>query len=519
MKFKIATLFSMIATGIVIANTAPTPQIVSCAMREGTTLMDITYRVNDPDDAVVSAWPLAFVDGTRSFAKVIRPATFVEGTENNFGTNVLSNTSYPLVWDVGADWNIDLGNIKFEIICKDSRGLLPFDWVSIPATASTEAMTISKNLISSTHVLNAIFFQYALHDSGLNLLNGVLYGADSSGIFRGIELANGTTAMAYATPYLMMNMGLQPAMSEDVNFAIAARAGNTSSNSWYALSKPYSGIPNLVMASGYNNWGQCNIPAGIAKISKISAKNHSLVLKSDGTVVAWGFSSSGLCTIPVGLDNVIEVAAGTTHSLALKNNGTLVAWGNTYNGICAIPVGLSNVTAIAAGREFSLALRSDGKVVSFGSSNFTAQFTVPASVSNVIVTAIAAGYNHSLALKNDSKVVSWGNSYAPVPSNLSNVTAIAAGGMHSLALKADGTVVAWGNNSNGQCTIPAGLSNVTAIAAGYYHSLALRNDGKVFAWGWNNNGQCNIPDLGAKVTAIAVGDYHNLMIVSEPIEE
>jgi hypothetical protein len=62
------------------ANTAPTVVIQSAAMRPGTTLMDVVYRVNDPDDATVKTRALAFVDGVRSFAKVIKPVTFVEGT-------------------------------------------------------------------------------------------------------------------------------------------------------------------------------------------------------------------------------------------------------------------------------------------------------------------------------------------------------------------------------------------------------------------------------------------------------
>ena len=49
------------------ANTAPTVVIHSAAMRPGTTLMDVVYLVNDPDDATVKVRALAFVDGVRSF--------------------------------------------------------------------------------------------------------------------------------------------------------------------------------------------------------------------------------------------------------------------------------------------------------------------------------------------------------------------------------------------------------------------------------------------------------------------
>ena len=91
------------------ANTAPTVVIQSAAMRPGTTLMDVVYRVNDPDDATVKTRALAFVDGVRSFANVLKPVTFVEGTAAKLGDAIPSNTNHTLTWDVAADWNVDLG--------------------------------------------------------------------------------------------------------------------------------------------------------------------------------------------------------------------------------------------------------------------------------------------------------------------------------------------------------------------------------------------------------------------------
>ena len=46
---------------------------------------------------------------------------------------------------MGADWNIALGQVKFEILCRDGRGLLAFDWISIPAAGGQPVMTISKD--------------------------------------------------------------------------------------------------------------------------------------------------------------------------------------------------------------------------------------------------------------------------------------------------------------------------------------------------------------------------------------
>lgn len=243
--------------------------------------------------------------------------------------------------------------------------------------------------------------------------------------------------------------------------------------------------------------------------------NHSLALKSDGTVAAWGNNTSGQTNIPVGLSNVVSIAGGNFHSLALKSDGMVAVWGNNTSGQTNIPVGLSNVVGIAAGSDHNLALKGDGSVVAWGLNSF-GQTNAPASLSNVV--AIAAGFQHSLSLKSDGTLIAWGRNdfgQTNIPVSLSNVVAIAGGGNHSLALKSDGKVVAWGDNFYGQTNIPVGLSNVVAIALGNAHSLALKSDGKIVAWGYNFFGQTNIPVGLSNVVAVAGGGQHSLALKSD----
>ena len=497
------------------SNTPPTPVIVSAAMREGTTLMDVVYRVDDPDDAAVSAYPLAFVDGVRSFSNVLRVVTFEEGTETNFGASVAANVDHTLVWNVAADWDIDLGQVKFEIICKDSRGMLPFDWVTIPATAESEEVTISLNSPTDAEVLDALFWMYANGDPWLQIYDGILKGTAASGAFNnGVSLVTGNSIQIYAAPIVLKRMNL--AVADKTAWAMnKARAGIFNSQKWYAENRPYDGLM-FVVGWGDNIFGQVSIPAGLKDVRTIAGGvTHSLALKSDGTVVGWGYNNKGQVSAPAGLSDVTEIAAGSYHNLAMKSDGTVVGWGCNDDGEIDIPAGLSEVVAIEAGAKHSLALKSDGTVVGWGSNN-SGQLNIPAGLTNV--TAIAAGGYYNLALKSDGTVVGWGNNASGqinIPAGLSDVTAIAAGSYHSLALKNNGTVVGWGRNNEGQVSAPAGLTGVTAIATGDFHSLALKSDGTVVGWGDSYYGAINSPAGLTNVTAIAAGNTQSLALTQK----
>jgi alpha-tubulin suppressor-like RCC1 family protein len=280
---------------------------------------------------------------------------------------------------------------------------------------------------------------------------------------------------------------------------------------------------------------------------------HSLALLSNGTVWAWGSNEAGQLGDPAiatctnqangesnspaqvgGLTGVVAIAAGDEHSLALKSDGTVWAWGdNSYGELGAYstsscgshsfsttPVQVSNLTnvvAIAAGNAHSLAIRADGTVWAWGDNrdgqlgNTTTQtcygpLTDPCSTTPVQVTglagatSIAGGYYFSLAVRSDGTAWAWGfNGYGQLgdgtttdstnPVQVSGLTdlatvAVADDGITGWARRSDGTVWAWGNNLYGQLgngtttstTTPvqvSGLTGVTALAAGAWHALAI----------------------------------------------
>ena len=177
---------------------------------------------------------------------------------------------------------------------------------------------------------------------------------------------------------------------------------------------------------------------------------------------------------------VKAIAAGGNHSLFLKTDGTLWAAGYNFFGQLgdgtkptnhATPVQVANgVSAIAAGGSHSLFLKTDNSLWVTGA-NASGQLGVgPAS------------------------------SYLSSPVQLTTgVTAIAAGNQHSLFLKVDGTLWAMGQNLFGQLgdgTMPTNqklpvqvTSRVSTLSAGISHSLFLKTDGTLWAMGLNTSGQ------------------------------
>lgn len=283
----------------------------------------------------------------------------------------------------------------------------------------------------------------------------------------------------------------------------------------------------------YNNIG-VNKPVQVQGLSNIIAaaggREHSLALKGDGTIWAWGSNWSGQLGVTTIYDEskhtspaqvlqitgVTAIAAGGDHSMALKSDGTVWTWGSNYYGQLGygtsnwskvpeqVP-GLTDVIAISAGERHSLALKKDGTVWAWGYNTYgelgigtNANQYAPAQVIGLKgIIGISAGNDHSIALKSDGTVVSWdaypADGLTLGGANLKDIVSVSAGGgKYNIALKKDGTAWIWGNDDsfNNYSSIPIQVPNIEGIKSIHAGStnVAISEDGYMWAWGDNSHG-------------------------------
>jgi alpha-tubulin suppressor-like RCC1 family protein len=245
--------------------------------------------------------------------------------------------------------------------------------------------------------------------------------------------------------------------------------------------------------------------------------NHALALQTDGTLWSWGYNAISQAGYPnsgfpqpipkqVGTVNTWKaVAAADQHSVGLRTDGTLWTWGGNSYG----QLGIGNNTGPSACLSSSPCATSPVQVGS-----------------RTDWIAITASATHSLALRSDGTLWAWGFNDAgylgigssspdtcgvfgpcaksPVQvGSASNWVAVSTGIRHTVAVRSDGTIWVWGWNGQGQLNLgnftqqnsPVQMGSVatwTSVAAGYDASSALRSGGSLWAWGAFSLGQLGI---------------------------
>lgn len=299
--------------------------------------------------------------------------------------------------------------------------------------------------------------------------------------------------------------------------------------------------------------------------------NHSIAIKTDGTLWAWGSNSDGRLgdgtttnqssPIQIGTATWKAVSGGISHTLAIKTDGTLWAWGSNLYGY----LGNGSTTALSVptqigtdswsqvvcseisgsdGNAHSVGIKSDGTLWAWGlNSNgrlgdgTTTQRNSPTQIGSDTWKAVVAGTNHTVGIKTDGTLWAWGTNFVSqlgdgtttnqsTPTQIGSDTwsKVAAGNNFTLGIKSDGTLWAWGTNWIGQLgdgttttrSTPTqiGSSTWTAVDAGGSHVIAIRSDGTLWAWGSNSSGQLGIGSTTSSSSPVQVGTATDWALVA-----
>ena len=201
-----------------MAPAATTPAIVSSQVRANDpTVLDVVYRVTS-DKPTVNVGALAFEDGERSFWKVVRPETFIDGTAANIGDNIAANVEHTLSWKVSSDWATDLAKVKFEILTSE-QGQLPLDWVKIPGVNGVPDIEVSYNSQTDSNVINALYWYYASGVNDLTIDDGYLKNTNGVTLVSRTSISDKFASIEYAAD----KMGLEMFTGPLYPYAIQAR--------------------------------------------------------------------------------------------------------------------------------------------------------------------------------------------------------------------------------------------------------------------------------------------------------
>lgn len=255
-----------------------------------------------------------------------------------------------------------------------------------------------------------------------------------------------------------------------------------------------------VTAAGENFTGQCDVSdwTDIAEVAAsglmngiqdgtVVSQNHTLGLRTDGTVVVAGSNPDGACNVS-GWTGIVAVSTNPFYTVGLRADGTVLAVGSNENGRCDVS-DWTDIVAVSAGTVHTAGLRSDGTVVAAGDNTYGA-----CDVSDwTDIVAVSVGSGHSVGLRADGTVMAAGrNDYGRCDvSDWTDIVAISAGSHHTVGIKSDGTVVAAGDNEYGQCDV-SGWTDIVEVSAGEWHTAGLKADGTVVAVGYSDYGACDV---------------------------
>ena len=171
---------------------------------------------------------------------------------------------------------------------------------------------------------------------------------------------------------------------------------------------------------------------------------------------------------------VKSIAVGYEHTVALKSDGTVVATGANQNGECNVSE-WENIISVYASEGRTIGLRADGSVCVAGSLYTNESLS---QLSNTIEIDVGVGI--IVGIKADGQAIAAGTNStgATKVSDWNDMVGISTSRSHTVGVKSDGTVLATGDNQFGQCDVFE-WTDIVDVATSGNQAVGLKSDGTV----------------------------------------
>ena len=318
-----------------------------------------------------------------------------------------------------------------------------------------------------------------------------------------------------------------------------------------------------------------SILSGTSWKSFATGINHSVAIKSDGTLWAWGKNDYG----QIGLDKSTNrrtsldkldnsswtmIRADASHTAGIKSDGSLWTWGDNTSGQLGlgdviarsspVQVGTSSWSSVSTGDKIMIAIRTDNTLWSWGLGtsgelgiNTATSRSSPTQIGTSAWTSVAIGQSDVVGITTAGNIFTWGAGVAryladagalalsarssPVQVTLQPFKFVRSlGGSYQNVVLIDDQyrLWGWGRNDGGGIGGYLGLNDTvnrlspvlinstgswTMITnCGGFHYAGIKSDGSLWTWGWNDVGQLGLGDTFNRSSPTQVGSSSWTMV-------
>jgi alpha-tubulin suppressor-like RCC1 family protein len=515
----------------------------------------------------VSTWAQISVGGNNGFAVAVRNNgtlwSWGSGANGRLGSGNLISRSSPTQVGALSNWSLVSCGEQHTLSIKTNNTL--WAWGSNTngrlgdGTAVTKSSPVQIGALSTWSQVSAgNAFSLALRT------NGTLWawGANASG-----QLGDGTT-VDRSSPVQVGSLSNWAQVSAGTINSLAVKTDGTlwawGSGSGGALGDGTTvNKSSPIQIGALSDWAQVS-----------GGANYSLAIKTNGTLWAWGSGSDGKLGFPAtfvnnpspiqigALSDWAQVAATRQHSLAIKTDGSLWAWGLNSRGQLGINDNFSRSSPVQVGSltgwtkiagqsygstlDFSMGINA-GQLYGWGenatgviTSNFVPNATLPQFV-GLDYTQSSLNYSSVAAIRTNNTLWAWGlnsdgqmgdgtvaNKSSPVQIGaLSDWAQVSVGGGgQTLAVKTNGTLWTWGNGDNGALasnsinsrSSPAQVGSLSdwaqVSASGRSTGYAIKTNGTLWAWGSGASGAIGDNTITTRSSPVQIGALSNWAQVS-----